>query len=64
MTITIELTTEEEQSLKEMAHQRGIDAQELARSAVRDLLCKPDAEVQAIIDRVFEKNAELFNRLA
>ena len=64
MTITIDLTAEEEQHLTALIHQSGLTAADLAHIAVREMLRKPASDVQAVIDRVFEKNAELFKRLS
>jgi hypothetical protein len=65
ITITINLTSEEEAALKAIAKKNGISPTELARKAVVDLVTKTDdPEFDRIIQRVLSRNAELYRRLA
>ena len=64
MTLTIELTTEQERVLRSKAAGSGITPEDLARQAVADLVEKgDDPEFDRIIGRVLTRNAELYRRL-
>jgi len=64
VTITIELTQENVQRLKEMSSKFGISMEELARVGVEDMLSQPDEQFQKAMPYVLKKNAELYKRLA
>ena len=64
VTITIELTQENVQRLKEMSSKFGISMEELARVGVEDMLSRPDEQFQKAMHYVLKKNAELYKRLA
>jgi antitoxin FitA len=62
--ITIELTEERLNRLRELAKRAGVSPEELARMGVDELLARPDEKFSAAADYVLEKNAELYRRLA
>jgi len=64
MTMQIELTNDQQQRLTEMAGRLGIKPEELVRVAVVDLVDGPDPAVIRTTERVLQKNAELYRRLA
>jgi hypothetical protein len=63
MTITVQLTAEQDRLLREAAQRLNISAESLASAAVRDLLAHGSAEFEQAADRVLE-NRELYRRLA
>lgn len=64
MTVAIELTPEQERSLREAAERLNVSPDQLVAAAVRDLVGNSGADFVAAADRVMEKNRELYNRLA
>jgi hypothetical protein len=64
VTITIELTQQGLQKLKEMASKFGLSIEELARLGVEDMLAQPDEQFQKAMQYVLKKNTELYKRLA
>jgi hypothetical protein len=64
VTITIELTQENLQRLREMALKFGISMEELARAGVENMISQPDEQFQKTMSYVLKKNAELYKRLA
>ena len=63
-TITVELTREDMQRLKEMASKFGLSIEQLARIGIEDMLAEPDNQFQEVMQYVLKKNAELYKRLA
>ncbi len=63
-TITIELSNERIQQLKEYARQFGIPMEELVRASVEDMLAQPEEQFRKAMQYVLKKNAKLYNRLA
>lgn len=64
MTVAIELTAQQEQTLREAAHRLNISPDQLAAAAVRDLVGQTGADFDAAASRVMERNSELYKRLA
>jgi len=64
VTITIELTEEGVQRLKEMASKFGLSLEQLVRLGVEDMLARPDEQFEKSMKHVLKKNAELYKRLA
>ncbi len=64
MTVAIELTDQQERTLREAAQRLNISPDELAAAAVRDLVGQTGADFDAAASRVMEKNSELYKRLA
>jgi len=64
MSITVELTEEQARRLDERARALGVDARELARAAVNDLLSRPADDFDRAARYVLEKNRELYERLS
>ena len=64
--MSISLTLDDEQSarLEARARDLGVDAQELARAAVNDLLTHPAEDFDRAAEFVLEKNRELYRRLS
>ncbi len=64
MSISLQLDDEQSARLQELAGELGVDAHELARAAVNDLLSRPDEEFDRAAKFVLEKNRELYRRLS
>lgn len=62
--ITIELPDKHLSALKKRASSLGISPEELVRLTIEDILTQPDEQFQQAIQNVFEKNQELYRRLA
>jgi hypothetical protein len=62
--ITITLPDERLMALKEIATSLGVSPEELVRLSVEELLARPDDAFQQAVDRVLQKNEELYKRLA
>jgi predicted transcriptional regulator len=63
-TITITLSDDRLQKLKEIANRFGVAPEELIRVSVEELLTRPEADFQKALEYVLNKNAELYRRLA
>ena len=64
MTISLELDEVESQRLQELALTLKVDANELARAAINDLVSRPAEDFDRAVQYVLEKNRELYRRLA
>ena len=64
MTIRLELSAAEEQQLAAVAARLNLPAEVLATAALRELIERRSADFEHAADRVLEKNAELYRRLA
>ena len=64
MSISLELDDEQSARLEERARELGVDARELAKAAVNDLLTRPADEFDRAAKFVLEKNRELYRRLS
>jgi hypothetical protein len=64
MKISVEITPGQKQQLEEMARQFGIAAEQLASAALQDLLTHDQAEFEAIVSHILQKNRELYKRLS
>ncbi len=64
MTISLNLDEEQSARLEERARELGVDARELAKAAVNDLLTRPADEFDSASQFVLEKNRELYRRLS
>ena len=64
MTILVELDEAESQRLREVALALKVDAKELAKAAITDLVCRPADDFDRALRHVLEKNRELYRRLA
>ena len=64
MTISLELDEVESQRLQELALTLKVDAKELARAAINDLVSRPAEDFDRAVQYVLEKNRELYRRLA
>jgi predicted transcriptional regulator len=62
--ITVTLPDERLVKLKEIAANLGVTPEELVRLSVEELLTRPDQAFQQAVERVLEKNKELYGRLA
>jgi antitoxin FitA len=63
-TITIRLADERLSKLKAMAEALGVTPEALVYMSVVDLLAKPQADFEETAQRVLDKNAALYERLA
>jgi antitoxin FitA len=62
--LTISLSEERLQQLKERAAQLRIAPEELVRASIEELLTRPEEEFQRALAYVLNKNIELYRRLA
>ena len=64
MAISLNLDEEQSARLEERARELGVDALELAKAAVNDLLTRPDDDFDRAANFVLEKNRQLYRRLS
>lgn len=64
MTLSLNLPTDAERRLVEIAKRLNVPVTDLAAAAVRDLLAQPTDDFEQVAQRVLEKNRELYRRLA
>ena len=64
MSISLNLDDEQSARLEERARALGVDARELAKAAVNDLLTRPADDFDRAAKFVLEKNRELYRRLS
>jgi hypothetical protein len=64
MKLAIDLPPVQAAQLQSEATRLGIPVEDLVRAAVTDLLAAPDPAFHAAAQRVLERNAELYRRLA
>lgn len=62
--ITISLSENQMNELRGLCKRLGVSTKELVRAGVEDLLTGMDEELGAHVDRILEKNKELYDRLA
>lgn len=62
--ITISLSDERLQKLKEVAERFSIAPEELVRVSIEELLTRPEEDFQRALAYVLKKNFELYRRLA
>jgi len=63
-TITISLSDDRLQKLKEIAAHFSVAPEELVRVSIEELLTRPEEDFLRALDYVLNKNAELYRRLA
>ena len=64
MKLAIELTEQQARRLREGASRLGVEPEQLALSAVADLIACEGPDFDAAAERVLQKNEELYRRLA
>jgi hypothetical protein len=64
MRLSIELSEEQAQRLRNAAERLGVRPEDLARAGVADLLRQPEEDFQRAAEHVLRKNEELYRRLA
>ena len=64
MSISLNLDEEQSARLEDRARELGVDARELAKAAVNDLLARPADDFDRAAKLVLEKNRELYRRLS
>lgn len=64
MTLTIELTKEQEAALKQIAARKGVSVETLAAAAVRQTIAATSTTVDDLIKDIVRENRELYKRLA
>lgn len=62
--ITISLSDEHFQCLREIAARFGVASEEFVRVSVEGLLARPEEEFRQALEYVLRKNADLYRRLA
>jgi len=63
-TFTITLPDERVKKLQEIAERFRVAPEELVRASLEELLNRPMDDFQAVLERVLNKNADLYERLA
>ena len=63
MNIAVDLSDEQERRLAEIASRLNIPAESLAGAAIRELVDTGDGELEQVMDRLIQKNRELYERL-
>ena len=64
MTLSVDLPSDAERRLAEVAKRLNVPVQELAAAAIRDLVAEPSEDFERVARRVLEKNRDLYRRLA
>ena len=64
MQLTVELNDDQSQRLLARAKELSMQPEELVGVAVDDWLSDADSDFQRIIDRIVDKNRELYKRLS
>lgn len=64
MPISLQLDEEQSQRLERVARELKVDANELAKAAINDLLSRPPQDFDRVVHYVLDKNRELYRRLA
>jgi predicted transcriptional regulator len=64
MPILLELDEEQSQRLERVARELNVDANELAKAAINDLVSRPADDFDRAVRYVLDKNRELYRRLA
>lgn len=63
-TITITVSDDRLAKLKEVAARFNVTAEDLVRVSIDELLSRPEESFKKAADYVFDKNSELYRRLA
>jgi antitoxin FitA len=63
-TITITLSDKQSEMLEEIADRFRVPAEALVHASVDELLSGPESEFRRAVERVLDKNVELYRRLA
>jgi predicted transcriptional regulator len=64
MPISLQLDEEQSRRLEEVACELKVDARELAKAAINDLVSRPTEDFDRVLQYVLDKNRELYRRLA
>ena len=64
MKLSIDLSPAQADRLRLEAERLGLTPEDLAKAAIADLLATTGEDFKAATDRVLQKNAELYRRLA
>ena len=64
MTLSLNLPSDAERRLADIAKRLNVPLNDLAAAAVRDLLAQPADDFEVAAQRVLAKNRELYRRLA
>jgi hypothetical protein len=62
--VTVSLSDEEARRLEDLSKLVGLTVAQVAQLGIRDLVSQPDEAFRVTAQRVLEKNAELYRRLA
>ena len=63
-TFTITLPDERVKKLREIADRFRVAPEELVRASLEELLTRPMEDFQTVLERILNKNADLYNQLA
>jgi hypothetical protein len=64
VTITVEISEERFEALRELANYLKVSPEELARLHIENVVLEPDDAFKRASEYILEKNAELYERLA
>lgn len=64
MSITLNFDDDLAKRLQARAGELGVDARELAKAAINDLLCRQADDFDRAAEAVLQKNRELYRRLS
>ena len=64
MQLTIELTDQQIERLRQAAASLGIEPSEFARAAMADFLARPEDDFRRAAQHVLAKNRDLYERLS
>ena len=64
VTISIQISDEQAKRLAALAENFGVTVEDLAAASLRELLAKPDDGFEELVNRVLQRNADLYQRLA
>ncbi len=63
-TISITLSDDRLEKLREIAKRFNVSPEDLARVSIEELLTRPDESFQQAADYILKKNTDLYRRLA
>jgi antitoxin FitA len=62
--VTITLSAEELQRLKELGEREGLTVDQVVKLGIQELINQPDESFRRAAQHILKKNAELYRRLA
>ncbi len=62
--VTITLSSEELKHVEELGRREGLTVEQVIKLGIQDLISQPDEVFRTAAQRILQKNAELYRRLA